>query len=171
MKIQTYLCFLVFLLLLSTEVSAQFKSSSMRIDGLTCSMCSNSVEKLIRNLSFVKNVTMNLNLNVADIDFKEGEKVDISKLAKAVKDAGYSVGYLDAVFDFKQQSVSNGYVLMFEGNGYRFVGIDDQVLNGPVKIRFLGKEFQEKKNYLTTFPLYSAYLKEDKKNNYYYVRL
>jgi copper chaperone CopZ len=152
-------------------LSAQFISATVRIDGLTCSMCSNSVEKLIRKLDFVEDVKMDLNSNIAELSFKKGSKVEISKVASAVKDAGYSVGFLKASFYFDSLSVYDGFLFSFENNSYRFVSSGEKILNGLVTIQFLGKNFQEKKEFAATLSLYRTYLAEDKKKNVYYIKL
>ena len=84
----------------------QFKSVEMGIDGLTCSMCSRSVEMSLVKLDFIDRVEMDLNSNRSEIFFNEGMYVSIDKVAQAVIDAGFSVAYLNASFDFKEQSIN-----------------------------------------------------------------
>ena len=162
---------LVTFLLTAFFSSAQFRAATMRIDGLTCSMCSNSVDKAIKKLDFVENVQMNLNSNIAEVVFREGIKVDIKRLAQAVKDAGYSVGYLNAAFYFDSLTISEGFSFLHDNDHYRFVSSDEKTLTGLVTLKFLGKIYQEKKEYLQSVTLYSAYMREDKKKNVYYIQL
>lgn len=160
-----------FLLLAGLPGFSQFRSASIRVDGLTCSMCSNSVERLVRTLDFVQDVHMDLNSNIAEVTFKKGSKVEMKRLAKSVKDAGYSVGFLTASFYFDSLSVKEGFTFTFEDNIFRFISSGEQILNGWVNVKFLGREFQEKKEYVKSLPLYSTYLREDKKKNIYYIQL
>src|SRR4051812_38883306 len=84
----------------TAQSSAQFKSAMVGVNGLTCSACTRTVEMSIRKLDFVQDVTMNLENTEGKIVFKENADVDISKVARAVTDAGFSVRYLTAVFLF-----------------------------------------------------------------------
>src|ERR1700744_3890006 len=87
----------VFILLLAITMMplhAQVISARVGVNGLTCSQCSRSVEMQLRKLSFVKNVNMNLKQTEGDLEFKEGAKIDFSKIAEAIKNAGFSVRFL-----------------------------------------------------------------------------
>ena len=53
---------LLFVLLTSIGVKAQFISAEIGIDGLTCSACTRSAEMSIRKLPFVADVKMNIEL-------------------------------------------------------------------------------------------------------------
>jgi len=52
--------------------------------------------------------------------FKKDTKVSIEKIAKAVKDAGFSVRYLSANFNFNNVSVSENFCWNYEGEQYDF---------------------------------------------------
>ncbi|NNE29878.1 MAG: heavy-metal-associated domain-containing protein [Saprospiraceae bacterium] len=64
------------------------------VNGLHCSACSFTVEKALRKIPGVSVVEMDLNDRSGQIFFSEGESPDFGELAKAVRDAGYSVRYL-----------------------------------------------------------------------------
>ena len=96
---------LYFVIYLPWIAQGQFKSVEMGIDGLTCSMCSRSVEMSLFKLDFIDRVEMDLNSNRSEIFFNEGMYVSIDKIAQAVIDAGFSVAYLNALFDFKEQII------------------------------------------------------------------
>jgi len=147
-----------------TPLHAQYKEAEIGINGLTCSQCSRSVELRIRKLAFVKDVQMNLEHTEGRVFFKEGEKVEIGKIASAVKDAGFSVRYLKAVYHFGNETVSKDKCLDLSGDHYTFVRSKEQSLTGDVPMTFLGEKFQEKKE----FRKWQSYLKSNCAGGYTY---
>jgi copper chaperone CopZ len=126
----------------STILSAQ-----VGIDGLTCSMCSNSVERLLYKLDFVEQVKMDLNQNQAIILFKKDKKVVISAIAQKVMDAGYSVRFLKALFTFDNITVENNGKYELAGDTYYFILNDSKALVGNTELTFLGKQYVPKKEW------------------------
>jgi copper chaperone CopZ len=127
--------------------SGQFKEVEIGVNGLTCSQCSRTVEMQIRKLGFVKDVDMNLEHTEGKIFFKNQKKVDVNKIAKAVKDAGFSVRSLEAQFSFDHVNISPGYCFDYGGDKYQFVNVQQKTLNGSVTLKFIGKDFLPKKDY------------------------
>lgn len=139
---------LLFVLFFSSEIKAQFKSAIVGIDGLTCSACSFATEKSIRTLNFVDSVAMELDKNIATVYFKKGSRVSIQLLARKVFDAGFAVRSMDATFDFKDLSISDGSCFEFENDTYHFIKIDsEKKLNGISSVRFIGEKFMSKKEF------------------------
>ena len=62
------------------------------VEGMTCASCVARVEKSIRKVEGVKNVSVNLATEKAMIEFEAG-KIDLSKIAKTVEDAGYKIDF------------------------------------------------------------------------------
>lgn len=135
-------------ILLISHAQAQFKSVTVGIDGLTCSMCSNSVEKLIRQLDFVASVTMDLNQTTAEITFKEGKKVNVNEIAKKVVDSGFSVRSIQALFTFTDTEAKEGKSYVYEGDEYIFLKVPDAVLTGDKNITFIGKKYMSAKEFV-----------------------
>ncbi len=137
----------LWLLLFSVKLTAQIQSVQIGVNGLTCSQCTRSVEMSIRKLSFVKEVRMNLQNTEGEIYFNDETKVDISKIAKAVVDAGFSVRYLKAKIYFNQLSVNENYCWIYEGGYYQFIKTGNKVLDGLETLTFIGKKFMSKTEY------------------------
>lgn len=136
--------FLVFtILFLSTKpVWGQFSSATIGINGLTCSMCSYSVESAIRPLLFVKSIEMDLNKNVATIFFKEGSKPDFNKLVKKVFEAGFSVRFVVANLNV-EKAIQNESLLV-QDKTYKIINFSQEIPVGEVKLKLLGKGFLPK---------------------------
>ena len=62
------------------------------VEGMTCASCVTRVEKSIRKVEGVKNVSVNLATEKAMIEFETG-KVDFNKISETVKDAGYKINF------------------------------------------------------------------------------
>lgn len=121
--------------------SQQISAVEMQVTGLTCSMCSQATEKSLRTLSYVNAVTPDLNKNLFMLTFKKGESVSFDQLQKKVKDAGFSVGNLVATINFNQAKVDGEGEVAIGGNVYRFSNVKNKVLNGPVKVNVIDKNF------------------------------
>lgn len=127
---------------------AQFTSAKVGIDGLTCSACSFATEKSIKKLDFVDSVFMELDKNIATVYFKKNMLVSIPALGKKVKDAGFAVRSLYAVFNFNEVTVTNDYCFVYENNVYQFIKLAaEKKLNGFVSIQFIGENYMPKKEF------------------------
>src|SRR5688572_11869790 len=122
---------LILLLLVMNFASAQFISAEIHIDGLTCSMCSYSVQRSVQKLEFVKKVNVDLNTNVATIEFKEAPNVNIHDLIKSVKEAGFSVNSLTASFKINGSNNENKRYILHEGCTY-YILREQRPLNGLI---------------------------------------
>ncbi len=141
---RTTLLFL-FCAMATFRLHAQFTWAEIGVDGLTCSACTRSVEMEIRKLDFVDSVAMNLEHTDGKIFFKKGAAVNIEKISQAVVDAGFSVRFLNAGFNFNNQQVSENSCFTYENNVYQFLGVDSKTLNGEVVMKFIGKKYLESK--------------------------
>ena len=128
---------LYFIIYLPWIAQGQFKSVEMGIDGLTCSMCSRSVEMSLVKLDFIDRVEMDLNSNRSEIFFNEGMYVSIDKVAQAVIDAGFSVAYLNALFDFKEQAIATNTCWNYAYETYQFLDVSQPQLKGETVLKFI----------------------------------
>lgn len=134
---------IAFLMLFAiNKVSAQqVTNAEMQVIGLTCSMCSQATEKALRTLDYVANVSPDLNKNLFVISFKKGKAVNFDQLSKKVKDAGFAVGKLEITLNFNQEKIDENGEAIVDNTIYRFVNAKNRVLNGPIKVSFIDKNF------------------------------
>lgn len=126
---------------------AQFSKVEIGVDGLTCSMCTRSTEMSIRKLDFVDSVKMDLAHTKGVITFKKDMPVSVEKIAKAVKDAGFSVRYLKAGFLFTSQPVNSDGCFTYDNAHYKFIGKENTILTDEKIMTFIGKEFMPHKEF------------------------
>lgn len=123
----------------------QFQSAEIGVDGLTCSACTRAVEMSVRKLDFVDSVAMDLSNTNGQLFFKKRAKISVEKIAKAVTDAGFSVRYLNAVFNFSNVSVEEKFCWTYENEQYQFVKTENKILNGNITLKFIGEKYLSKK--------------------------
>lgn len=138
---------LAFFLLNSQIVLAQFSFADLGVNGLTCSQCSRSVEMNLLKLDFVHEVKMNLENTAGRIVFKKNVDVELSKIAKAVTDAGFSVGFLKISYVFHDLVVSGILSLTGARGQFCFVNTNGNALKGEIQLTVLNKEFMPKDDF------------------------
>lgn len=128
------------------QANAQFETVYIGVNGLTCSQCSRTVEMRIRKLDFVADVQMNLQNTEGKIILAKNKKANMADLAQSVFDAGFSVRYLKADYNFDNQSFTSGPCFIFKGDEYVF-NSPPAALSGKQTLKFLGKKFMPKSEY------------------------
>ncbi len=141
MKTIKYIAVVILLTLVSTNLRAEFIKAEVQVSGLTCSMCQLATEKSLKTLDFVSEIKPDLNKNIYIITFKKGKNVNLDQIKKKVKDAGFSVSKLVAVFDFDNVKVSNAFTYKFAGSNYYFMNVPAKTLNGSTRLTILDKDF------------------------------
>lgn len=132
---------MLLMLLGGTAFAQQITKANLQVTGLTCSMCSKATETSLRSLDFIGTITPDLNKNLFVLTFVKGKTVNMDLIKKKVQDAGFSIGNLQATFNFNQLKV-NGSGLAINGQqAYHFLNTKSQVLNGEVKATVLDKNF------------------------------
>lgn len=144
--IKTALLLLAFTITVG-QMFAGFTSAKLKVTGVTCSMCSNSVHKALSSLTFIDKINVDLQKAVYEITFKEGEKVNMDEIKNKVEGAGFSVGELTAEFNFDNLDIAKDFHYQFEGNTYHFVGVTSQKLDKQTTIRFVDKGLTSKKEF------------------------
>lgn len=142
-----YRIILIFILVW-TFSQAKVLSVKIGVNGLTCPMCTRSVEMEIRKLSFVKEVTMNLEHTEGVITFNENETVNFHRIAKAVVDAGFTVRFLSAEIKVEGQDLTESDVChTFDNNLFSLVDQKKAGVGETIQVMFIGKAYQEKQEY------------------------
>ena len=125
----------------------QIKSASLQASGLTCSMCSNSIYKSLKTISFIENIESDVETSTFNIVFKNNENVDLDALQEAVAKAGFSVANLRFVINVDNLKIKNEEKYDIGGKSFYFINVKDKVLNGDVEFRIVDKDFVLPKEY------------------------
>ena len=77
--------FLAIALICSVNAMGQIATVNLQASGLTCSMCSNSINKALKSLDYVDDVKANIKNSTFEISFKPNAKIDFDQLKKKVE--------------------------------------------------------------------------------------
>lgn len=94
--------YLLIALTISMAGNAQIEKVSLQASGLTCSMCSNSINKALKTLDFVEKVDANVKNYTFEIYFKDKNAVDFNRIRKKVEGAGFSVSQFVVLVHFNE---------------------------------------------------------------------
>jgi copper chaperone CopZ len=121
--------------------NAQYRNIEIQAAGLTCSLCSNAIQKALKSLPFVAGVKTELKSNLFIIDLRPGIAVDLDQISRKVEDAGFSVGKLSLEVKFGAVDVKNDAHTIAGGNVFHFLKVNPQKVEGWQKIQLLDKNF------------------------------
>lgn len=134
-------------LFLSVQSFAQISKVSLQASGLTCSMCSNSINKALKTIPYVDKVMANIKTSTFDITFKPGSNVHFDDIKKKVEDAGFFVAGLTADINFSNQKINNDEHIKVDDYALHFVKVKGQTLDGVQSVKILDKGFVSSKEY------------------------
>ncbi len=129
------------------NASAQIKQVTIQASGLTCSLCSNAINKALHKLDFVADVEPNIQESTFEINFKNGSSVNFDLLKKKVEDAGFFVAKMWVDMNIPETMVENDSHIEANGLMLHFLNVGSKTLKGDVKLRLLDKGFVSSKEY------------------------
>ncbi len=139
--------FLCVALVIAIMAEAQVKTVSLQASGLTCSMCSNSINKALKALDFIERVNADLKTYTFQIFFKGNSVVDFDLIKKSVEKAGFSVSAFVATIYFDNVYVQSNVPARILDNTFVFLNCKEQLLNGDQQVKFIDKGFIPAKEY------------------------
>jgi hypothetical protein len=83
-----------------------FNHATLYLEGLTCSLCSYSVQDQLMRLGIIQDIQMDLNTNQARLTFLPQAHVRWEQLRKAVDRAGFSLGRIELSLVVNQAGLS-----------------------------------------------------------------
>lgn len=132
---------------ISIATNAQVSKVSLQASGLTCSMCSNSINKALKTIDFVQNVNPNIKTSTFEITFKDGSSVDFDKLKKKVEDAGFTVASFIAFVNFNNTAIKDNEPVKIGDKTFYILNAKEKSLNGAKQIRIVDKGFVSSKDF------------------------
>lgn len=140
---------LLVMLLFTISIASYSQISKVEIvaTGLTCSMCSNAINKQLKALVEVEKVTTDLNTNTFTVELKEGSKISPLKLKQSVEKAGFYVGSMVLTFTLDQQNLVGNLKATINDDTYIFVDADTKALSDVITAKVLDKGFVTTKEY------------------------
>lgn len=123
-------------LITSIKSFAQISKAEIIAMGLTCSMCSNAINKQLKKLPEVVTVETDLNTNTFTVTLKEGNNLSPKVFKEKVEKAGFFIGSL--VVTSKPETITkSAYIL-----------VNDKVSNASeIQFKILDKGFVTEKEF------------------------
>ena len=134
----------------SLASTAQVTKVSIQASGLTCSMCSNSINKSLKTIDFVESVKPNIKTSSFELTFKPGSNVDFDLLKKKVEDAGFTVANFVAELNFKNVQAKADQPIKVADKTFFILNAGNQSLNGTRQLRVVDKGFVTSKEFKKT---------------------
>ena len=107
---------------------AQVMKVYLQASGLTCSMCSNAINKSLKTLDFVDKIDADVKRYTFELSFKSNSSVDFGKIKRKVEDAGFSVSSFVASIYFDNVELQNDQSVRIGANTLLFVNFKDRTL-------------------------------------------
>jgi copper chaperone CopZ len=136
---------LVLLFCLPTKSLAGLIWVEVGVNGLTCSVCTQSVERSISRLEFVESVSMSLEKTEGRIYLKKGATVDLKKIAKAVVNAGFSVRFVRFAISFHDVAIEGDGSFVYQGQSYQWLQLQSSPAKGEIILKLVDEGFMPKK--------------------------
>ena len=140
--------------------NAQITKVEIMATGLTCSMCSNAINKQLKTIDEVENVDIDLNKNLFIVRLKNNNTLSPKTFKDKVEKAGFFVGSMVLFINFRNQTVEDNKQI----DKYIFIDTKAQTLNGVAKVRVLDKGYvttKEHKKLAKSFAKYTTYSKDN----------
>ncbi len=142
--------FVFIAILCSFTASAQFNSAKLTAAGLTCAMCTRSINVALEKLPFIESVTPDIKTSAFEIKFKSGKVVDFDAVKNAVEGAGFSVSKLVVKTNFQNTEVKNDAHVKVGDKTFHFLKVPTGKISGEKAITIVDKNFlaaKEQKKY------------------------
>ncbi len=125
--------------LISQTALAQLAKVEIQATGLTCSMCSNAINKQLKSLTDIASVATDLNTNTFVVQLKPNNNLSPRTFKESVEKAGFFIGTMVVQL--------NSSVLNATSN--RYIALEDKtaVKNQEIRIQILNKGYVTQKEY------------------------
>lgn len=121
----TLLAVLVTLFPVTTQ--AQIAKAEIQATGLTCSMCSNAINKQLKSLADVEDVNIDLNTNTFTVTLKNNNTLKPSIFKENVEKAGFFIGSL--ILTVNPETIAEKPYFLVDGKANSDKTIQVQVLD------------------------------------------
>lgn len=101
-----------FVLITSMKSYSQISKAEIIATGLTCSMCSNAINKQLKKLVEVDSVSTDLNTNTFVVYLKKDSKLSPKTFKESVEKAGFFIGSLQVTMPAEQLKSNSNYILI-----------------------------------------------------------
>lgn len=140
--------------------NAQITKAEIIATGLTCSMCSNAINKQLKKLPEIEKVDIDLNSNTFTVYLKRNNTISPRILKESIQKAGFFVGSMIVTLDLENPKIAENP---------NFIFIDAKSQKGETRFKILDKGYLVMKDFKKLSKLYanSATYNIDNEDNYH----
>lgn len=159
---------LVFVMLFGIMNSySQISKAEIVATGLTCSMCSNAINKQLKSMPEVEKVMIDLNANTFMVSLKKNNAITPQVLRASIEKAGFFVGSMVLTMDVDNAQLKDHGSFKNVSGTYVFIGNNENTINGTLKLKVLNSGFVTKKEYKQSAKMLSKYSALGEKETYF----
>ncbi len=147
-------------LITSIKSYSQISKAEIMATGLTCSMCSNAINKQLKATVGVDSVSTDLNTNTFTVYFKKESKIIPRVLKEGVEKAGFFIGSLVITVPTENLKVEGDKTISLNGSTFVLLSEELKNSNGETKLKVYDKGYvtqKEHKKLLKTFSKTASY--------------
>ena len=172
MKIYNIKSKLTFIVLFLSFINsyAQISKAEIIATGLTCSMCSNAINKQLKALPEVEKVMIDLNTNTFIVAVKKGSVISPEQLKNNIEKTGFFVGSMILTLDNNPKLQDDGSFKNASGT-YILVSPKARTTNGNLRLKVLNNGFVTKKEYKQSAKLLAKYKDVSSQQGTYLVKV
>lgn len=159
MKTQITKVLLIGLLTLMSVATGygQLKKAEILATGLTCSMCSNAINKQLKALEGVEKVETDLNTNTFTVFFNPDNAITPATLKNSVEKAGFFVGSMVVTMELSNVLPTDNATLQAGDATFVFIDSKEKNLDGETRLKVQDKGYVTQKEYKKLQKSYSKY--------------
>jgi len=147
-------------LMTSVQSYSQISKAEIMATGLTCSMCSNAINKQLKATVGVDSVSTDLNTNTFTVYFKKDSKIMPRVLKEGVEKAGFFIGSLVITVPTDNLKIEVNKTISLNGSTFVLLNEELKNSNGETKLKIYDKGYvtqKEHKKLLKTFSKTASY--------------
>lgn len=164
-------CIVLIMLIGMTSSYAQISKAEIVATGLTCSMCSNAINKQLKAMPEVEKVMIDLNSNTFVVNLKKNSSITPQDLKNNIEKTGFFVGSMILTIDANNVKPKDNDSFKNASGTYVFVGSDEKAANEKLRLKVLNSGFVTKKEYKKSAKMLSKYNVSGKEEGTYYVKI
>lgn len=159
-----------FFLITSAKSYSQISKAEIIATGLTCSMCSNAINKQLKSMAEVESVSTDLNTNTFTVILKDNNALTPNILKESIEKTGFFIGSMVLTIDLGNVQITENQKVEKKSGTYVFVNAANKALSGPVKVQVLNDGFVTKKEFKKSAKLLAKYAEVTAQENTYLIK-
>ena len=149
--------------------NAQISKAEIVATGLTCSMCSNAINKQLKSMPEIESVSTDLNTNTFTVQLKTNNTLTPKALKNSIEKTGFFIGSLVLTVDLGAVNGQENEKVQNQSGTYVFVE-KAKKSSGPMQMQLLNEGFVTKKEFKKSAKMLAKYADVLGQENTYLVK-